>query len=136
MKDKQLLSLMFADDAEFRDQLLGQTLRRVRRKRKVRYAGQALLALLIAAVALWWTLPRPAAFNTQPQALGVPIVRTGPLSPEQLVTTRLDSVAIISSDKSSFAFLGDEQLLELVPGETKLLVWHAPHQAELVIVGP
>ena len=36
MKDKELLSLMFADDAEFRQALLEGTLRTVRRKRRVR----------------------------------------------------------------------------------------------------
>ena len=136
MKDKQLLSAMFDDAADFREQLLGETLRRVQRKRRVRYGGQALLTLIIAGFAIWWSLPHLATFHSQPHASGVQIVRTIPLSAEQLVTTHPESVVIISSDKSTLAVLGDDQLLDLVPGETKLLVWHAPHEAELVIVGP
>ncbi len=136
MKDRQLMSVMFADAAEFREQLLAETLRCVRRKRRLRHAGQALLTVMIAALALWWTLPRRAPFEIAPQAGGVQIVRSIPLSTEQLITTRSDSVMIISSDPSSVALLGDDQLLDLAPGETKLLVWHGPHKAELVIVGP
>jgi len=58
------------------------------------------------------------------------------LALEHIVTTRNDSVTIITSDKSTVALLEDDQLLDVVPGETKLLVWHGPHEAELVIVGP
>jgi len=138
-----LLSVMFDDAAEFREQLLGETIRRVRRKRRVRSAGRALLALVIAALAIWWGLPHRATAPVQ-VGRGVPaelqatvrVVRTSPLSAEQLVTTRQASVVMISSDKSTVALLDDDRLLDLVPGETKLLVWHAPHQAELVIIGP
>jgi len=146
MKDEQLLSAMFDDAAEFREQLLGETLRRVRRKRRIRSIGRALLALVIAAFTIWWGLPHRATFNSAPVQVGrgVPaepqaaarIVLTSPLSAGQLVTTRQDSVVMISSDKSTVAMLDDDRLLDLVPGETKLLVWHAPHEAELVIVGP
>ena len=136
MKDEQLLSVIFDDAAGFREQLLGDTLRRVRRKRQIRHVGQALLTFLIAALVVWSSLPHRATFNSPPQDAGIQIVHTSRLSAEHLVTTRLDSVAIVSSDKSTLALLGDDQLLDLVPGETKLLVWHAPHQAELIILGP
>ena len=64
------------------------------------------------------------------------MVRTQPLPAEYIVITSQGSVVIIPTDAASVALVGDEELLDLVPGETKLLVWHAPHQAELVIVGP
>lgn len=135
MNDEQLLSAMFADADEFREQLLGQTLRHARLKRRRRQSGQALLALATGAFALWWAIPRPATLDA-PVTNGVQIVHSRPLPPQQIVTTRQDSVVMISSDKLSVAMLGDDQLLDLVPGETKLLVWHAPHDAELVIVSP
>ncbi|HKQ36438.1 MAG TPA: hypothetical protein VJ063_00085 [Verrucomicrobiae bacterium] len=133
MKDEQMLSVMFADVVNFREQSLRQTLRHVSRQRRIRQARRALLTLAMAAVTVWWLLPHGAALKSAPH---LNIVRTKALSAEQLVTTRQNSVTIISSDKSSLALVGDDQLLELVPGETKLLVWHAPHQAELVIFGP
>ena len=137
MKDKQLLSVMFSDAADFREQLLNETLGRVRRKRRMRQCGQALLALAIVAVAAWWSMPRRAAFEVpMPTSIGVQIVQTQSLSAEHVVTTKPDSVSVIISDKSTVALLEDERLLDLVPGETKLLVWHAPHEAELVIIGP
>ena len=137
MKDKELLSVMFSDAAQFREELLGETLRRVRRKRRMRNCGRALLTLMVAALALWWTIPWRAGLDSPaPIVAGIPIINTQPLPAGQVVTTRADSVVIFSSDKSSLSLVGDDQLLELVPGETKLLVWHAPHEAELVIIGP
>ena len=137
MKDKQLLSMMFSDADQFREQLLHQTLGHVRRKRRMRRCGQGLVALAIIAAAFWFSLPRRAAVDSpRAVAASVQVVHTRPLSLAHIVTTRNDSVTIITSDKSTFALLEDEQLLNVVPGETKLLVWHAPHEAELVIVGP
>jgi hypothetical protein len=126
---------MFADASEFREQLLGETLRRVRRKRRVRKAGQVLFALAIVGYEMWWSLP-PRLDMTLPADGGVHIVHTKPLPPEQVITTQAGSVTVISSDRGTVDLLEDDQLLKVVPGETKLLVWHAPDQAELVIVGP
>ena len=136
MKDKQLLSLMFSDATEFREQLLGETLRRVRRRRRIRHGGQVLAMLTIFASVLWWSLPRRSILDAPLTASAGPqVIHTQRLAAERIVTSRADSVAMIVTDKSSVVFVGDEELLELVPGETKLLVWHAPNQAELVIVG-
>jgi hypothetical protein len=135
VKDKHLMSVMFADASEFREQLLGDMIRRVRRKRRVRKAGQVLFALAFVGYGLWWTLP-PRLDMTLPAGGGVHIVHSKPLPPDQLITTQAGSVTFVSTDRSTVALLEDDQLLEVVPGETKLLVWHAPGQAELVIVGP
>lgn len=135
MKDKQLLSAIFSDADQFREQSLHQTLGHVRRKRRMRKCGHILITLAVVA-AIWWTLPRPATFKLPPANNSVQIVNTHPLSVDHLVTTRTDSVTVITSDKSTFALLEDDRLLDLVPGETKLLVWHAPHRAELVILDP
>jgi hypothetical protein len=137
MKDKQLLSVMFSDGTDFREQLLNETLGHVRRKRRVRQCGRALLALAIIAAAAWWSMPRREPFHLPaPARSGLQIVHTRPLSSDYIVTTRPDSVIAITSDRSTVAILDDERLLDLAPGETKMLVWHAPDQAELVIVGP
>lgn len=138
MKDQELMSLLFADANDFRDELLATTLRSARRRRRVRRLGQTLAIAALFATALWWSVPRRPAL-VAPSAASTPAVRvvyTQPLRAEYIVTTSQASVAIIPTDTASLAFVGDEELLDLVPGETKLLVWHAPHQAELVIVGP
>ena len=52
MNDKELLSIMTDDAAEFRAQSLEKTLRVVRRRRRVRRCGQVLAtAVLLAAAA-------------------------------------------------------------------------------------
>lgn len=122
MKDKELLSMMMEDAADFRAQSLEKTLRVVRGRRRVRRCGQALAMLALFGTALWWTVPR-RAIVAPPAVAGLDVVSTGPTS-----------VEIVSTSASSLNIVGDEELLELVPGETKLLVWHAPNEAELVIL--
>ena len=136
MRDKQLLSVMFSDVDQFREQLLHQTLGHVRRKRRMRRCGQVLLTVAIIAATFWWSVPRRAVVDSPAVGVGVQVVHTRPLPLEHIITTRNDSVTIITSDKSTVALLEDDQLLEVIPGETKLLVWHALHEAELVILGP
>lgn len=124
MNEQDLRSIMFADSQDFREQLLEKTLRKARRGRQARRIGRGLVAICLLALALWWSLPRQANIQT-PAASGVAIISTGHTSLE-LVTTSPEGLNIV----------GDDELLKLIPGETKLLVWHAPGEAELVIVGP
>jgi len=138
MKDQELMPLLFVDAAEFRDELLATTLRSVRRRRRVRRLGQGLAIAALFATVLWWSVP-PRSTVIAPSASTTPMVKvvyTQPLPPDRIVTSSQASVAIVPTDSATLAFVGDEELLDLVPGETKLLVWHAPHQAELVILGP
>jgi hypothetical protein len=124
MKDNDLLSIITEDAGDFRAQLLEQTLRVVRRKRRRRRCGQVLLTLAFFAAALWWTVPRPDP------------VQAPAIAALQIVNTRPTSVEIVSTRSSNVELVGDEELLEMVPGETKMLVWHAPGDAELIVVGP
>jgi hypothetical protein len=124
MKEEELLSLMTEDAADFRAHLLEETLRVVRRKRRVRRCGQVLATIAVFTAALWWNVPRRAPLD-RPAATALDIV-----------TSRPNSVEIVSTTTSTLTLVGDDELLESVPGETKMLVWHAPHEAELVVVGP
>ena len=138
MKDQELMSLLFSDATDFRDELLAKTLRSARRRHRVRLWGQTLTIAALFATALWWSVPRRATVIA-PSASTAPMVKmvyTRPLPPEGIVTSHQGSLTIIPTDNTNLALVGDEELLDLVPGETKLLVWHAPHQAELVILGP
>ena len=138
MKDQELMPLLFVDAAEFRDELLATALRSVRRRRRVRRLGQGLAIAALFATVLWWSVP-PRSTVIAPSASTTPMVKvvyTQPLPPDRIVTSSQASVVIVPTDSATLAFVGDEELLDLVPGETKLLVWHAPHQAELVILGP
>jgi hypothetical protein len=123
MNDKDLLSMMMEDTADFRGDLLDRTLRVVRRKRRVRRAMQVLAAIALLGTALWWTLPRLAPMQA-------------PASGLQVVSTRQTSVEIVTTGAAKIETVNDEELLEMIPGKTKLLVWHAPGQAELVVIGP
>ena len=51
MKDQELMSLMFADANDFRDELLATTLRSARRRRRVRRLGQTLAIAALFATA-------------------------------------------------------------------------------------
>jgi hypothetical protein len=110
MKDKELLSIIAEDAAEFRAQSLEQTLRVVRRRRRVRRCAQVLATIALFATVLWWNIPRPT-----------PVDRPTTAALEVLIT-RESSVEIVSSTASSVVIVGDQELLELVPGEKKLLV--------------
>ena len=122
MNDKELLSIMMEDAADFRAQSLEKTLRVVRRRRRVRHCGQVLAAVAVFAAVIWWSLPgRTPLEHARADRL-------------QVVSTGGSSVEMVSSSTASLELVGDEELLELVPGETKLLVWHAPGEAELVIL--
>lgn len=123
MKEKELLSLMFADATEFRAELLEETLRKVRRRRRIQRAGQVCIALALFTAALWWTVPR-RTISAPPSVAALEIIHTQPIRAEQIVTTQASSLVVVE----------DDELLALVPGETKLLVWHAPDRAELVIL--
>jgi hypothetical protein len=62
------------------------------------------------------------------------VVSTRPLQPGRLVTSRPTSVAVVATKPGRVIEIPDEELLAIIPGETKLLVWHAPGQAELLVL--
>jgi len=148
----QLLDTLLEEDSfsQFQGQLLEQTLTAVRRKKRAR---QFRNGLIIAAVLSLFFLPArrqtvmPLTAGSQ-SARPFETVQTHPLTESMIVKTRPASVDLFSSSESSFALIEtgkvrshlevitDEELFALVPGEAKLLVWHAPHEAELLVLNP
>ncbi len=144
---ERLLDEVLADGlpADFRETLLGETLRLVRRRRRARQARRAgaTLAVLAALVALVWK-----NVTTRPGTDGAAIVRTRPLPAGALVVSRpLPAECLVTSVRTAglvttppgggpFRVIGDDELLALVAPTPVALVRWTPHEAELVFVNP
>jgi hypothetical protein len=131
----------------FREGLFQQTLKLVRRRRRIRklQQGASLVAVLAGLGCLIWyqVLPLrvPAGMPARPYAM----VRTQPLSqaawvttqplvPERLITTaKTGNVVVTAMAASPVRELNDDELLELAP-QPAALVRFGPHNAELVFV--
>src|SRR5690242_15175605 len=127
--------------ADFREHLLGETLRLARRRRRVRQVrhGAMMLAIIIA-LALWFWPRTPV----RPPKTGVAftsyrLVETQPLSTGAIVTTQpftgsFASVPTINTITTAEAhdglrLLTDDELLSLAP-VSSVLVRLGPHSAE------
>ncbi len=144
---ERLLDEVLADGlpADFRETLLGATLRLVRRRRRMRQARRAVttLAVLAALAALVWQ-----NFPTRPVTDGAAIVRTRLLPAGALVATRpLPAECRVASVRTAdivttppgggpFRVIDDNELLALVAPTPVALVRWAPNVAELVFVNP
>lgn len=140
---------MLADEtgAGFRETLLGETLRLARRRRQWRRTRQGVAA--VAALAL---LCLGGSWLWQPAALhpvfdtACPVVRTQPLRPAEIVTTRplaseqlVASVAaapVVSTVLGGYREIGDDELLALAAPRVAALVRRGPHEADLIFVEP
>jgi hypothetical protein len=122
----------------FRQALLENTLRAVRRRRRFQKAGRGFLAAaaFFAVVALFRT--------ASPAASTVKIVRTKPLPSSMIVTTRRDSVVEITSSQLTchvvetrkplerLKEINDDQLLALTAGLPAALIRDEANQVRLV----
>ncbi|HEX5218161.1 MAG TPA: hypothetical protein VFZ59_01220 [Verrucomicrobiae bacterium] len=140
-------------DAEFSAGVLAQTLRGVRRQRRVRQvrrSGAVLVVLVAAALASSHFLRN----NTKPELARLPqptsyqptsyqLVTTHPLTPDQLINTQALSpeqqavsarVAVVQTSPGGFGEIGDDELLSLAAPNVVALVRRGPHEAELVFV--
>jgi hypothetical protein len=146
-RNKPLLSDVLAEDtnADFRQALLGHTLRIVRRKRRFRKVRQgayaSLMVVALALISVHFFIPKPPA----PKRLepSYTLVMTQPLpasavlstSPDHSVTTISTSPTVewIATTESSPILhqLDDDELLALLPSPA-LLIRRGPHNAEVV----
>src|SRR5438105_4064364 len=133
---ERLLNDVLDGAAEWRGELLAQTLRQVRRRTRVRRARSALatVALLaIISVAVWRSRPpsSPSARMTKPDLI---VIHSRPLEASMIVRTRPDSVNVVASSESTFTLvetgarksllreIDDEELLALFAGKAVALV--------------
>jgi hypothetical protein len=149
---EQLLSDVLAEDApaEFREALLGETLQRVRRRRRVRQAGRAASLFAVAgllAVFAWRMLsPHSGSMANKAGGGGYELVLTQPLSARAIIGTRPLSadqsissqatVAVISTTPGGNRLINDDELLALVAPRPAALVRLGPDNEFLVFANP
>ncbi len=128
------------DPPGFREELLGETLRLARRRRRVRLFGRAGAALAVAAMlgTLAWRvlLPDGSAAATSPSSFI--LVRTAHFPVSAIVATQAFSGVRIETSVLSFALVRTapaNHLLRTIDDDT-LLSLVAPRPAALVRLGP
>jgi len=148
-KERLLAEVLSTEpDSEFSANVLAETLRGVRRQRRVwqvRRYGAALAVLIVAALASsrflrsgakpeLAHLPQPA--NYQPVVTlpltSAQVTESRFFSPDQQVATA--SVTMIQTTPGGFGEIGDDELLSLAAPNVVALVRRGPHDAELVFV--
>jgi hypothetical protein len=154
--NKQLLADVLAEaaPADFREALLGETLRLARCRRhwrQTRRAAVLLVVLGMLAVLIWQNQPQPPAavpsaakagdksdklIRTEPLPVSA-IVTTRPLAAEQLVAS-VETVGVVETMAGSggFRVINDDELLTLVSPRPAALVRLGPHSEQLVFVNP
>lgn len=154
--DNELLDDVLAEaaPADFREALLGVTLRQVRRRRRFRRGRNAVG--VVTALALLGILIWPKNAKQTPVAVVPPakkavepsytLVATHPMSPDnmvkthpsrtpQIITSRA-TVEIVQTTAGNFHLINDEELLALTADHPAVLVRTGPHSEELVFANP
>ena len=136
-------------DSEFGAQVLAETLRGVRRQRRVRQlrrAGGLIVVLLTVGIISSHVLQRSekSEMVSAPTPLNYQLVVSQPLAHEESVTTQpllpdqsttsIANVAMVKSVPGGFGEIGDDELLSLAAPQVVALVRRGPHEAELVFV--
>ena len=151
--NEQLLNDVFAEAADFREALLGETLHRVRRRRRLRQAQRAtagLVMLALTAVLVWQNWPKKSViqqpFASKPVKASYQLVRTRPFPADDIVTTRslttsqfiasAANVEMVQTAAGNFRVINDNELLALVGQRPAALIRTGPHSEELVFVNP
>ena len=143
-----------AAPADFREALLGETLRlagRRRRWRQTRRAAALLVALGLLAGLVWQNrlLPSTPLLPVAKAGGGsYELIRTEPLPASALVTTHplaagqivasAEPVAVIETNtgRGEFRVINDDELLTLVSPRPAALVRLGPHSEQLVFANP
>ncbi|HZF01933.1 MAG TPA: hypothetical protein VE344_08565 [Methylomirabilota bacterium] len=149
-----LLADVFSETApaDFRDAMLGQTLRLAGRRRRFQQTRRAISVLAVfglLAGLVWQNWPeqpivsKPLAKKTA--QTNYRLVRTQQLPNDAIVTTRQFSVQLVASTATvvqvattsgGFRPINDNELLALVSGRPAVLIRTGPHSEELVFANP
>ena len=137
---------------EFRDALLSETLRHVRRGRRRRRTFQSALALLgvvaVSVSVLMLREPAPVSPRTAALRPSLIIVHSVPLLPQQVVSSPAGNLAFVTSSKGSLVLVGTraaerlyqeidhEYLFALLAGRPAGLVRSGPNRVELIFLNP
>jgi len=135
--------------AGFREALMGDTLRRARRHRQLRWARKigAAVAMVTLLSILFWPRTAPRRNSTaEPPAPSYRLVNTTPLPASAIIVTQpfVDQIAVstqavlvitTAQSHDGLRELSDDELLALAPAPA-LLVRLGPHSSELVLANP
>jgi cytoskeletal protein RodZ len=153
--NEQLLADVLSENtpADFREAMLGETLRLVRRRRRwqrTRRAAAMFIVLGLFAIFVRQTfLPRQTV-SAPPVAKANPksyeLVRTQPLSANAIVSTRplateqfiasAATVETVQTRAGNFRAINDDELLALVASRPAILIRRGPNSEQLVFVNP
>jgi hypothetical protein len=147
----RLLDDIFGENIspDFKNDVLDQTLRRVRRRKSMRRVnrGVIVLALFVCLPLAVWRWPVRPPQPLRSSMLGYGLVNSKPLDPSMIVESKADGLNVITSSPSTvvviesipgqdlFQEIDDQQLLTLLAGRPAALVRQGP-QAELVFLNP
>ena len=131
---------------DFRAVLLGETLRRARRRRYARRAGRACAVLSVLGLFGWWNLPVRAPASKMPLA-NYEEIHTRSLPPSALIATQplnaelyivsLPTVTRVSTkaNRGDYRFINDDELLAMAP-QPAVLIRVGPGSQQLIFVAP
>lgn len=134
-----LVADLLADAEGWQDAMLAQTLRTVRRQRRVKKAGRmavvaAGLLVLLTVLPTRRTAPTgSSAVSKQPT---LHIVATQPLRSSAFVRTAIGNCTIVTTDLTPTPEVSDDWLLARVSDHPAVLVRETPTEAALVFVSP
>jgi len=137
----ELLDDLFGDDTPFHEAALDRMLQQVRRRRRTQFVGRAVIttiAILIPTIALLrhdektTTRSIPLVEQAQPTRSTLQIVETRG-SDVPIVLSSVTTVSMVETAVAPVDEITDERLMSLVGSSGAVIVWHAPHQAELVL---
>ena len=153
--NEQLLADVLAEaaPADYRDAMLGETLHRVRRRRRWRQTRRAavLLAVLgLCGIFIWQRNlpPRPAVSAPEAKAVAqnYQLVESRPLPASAFVATQplasgqfmapAETVGMVSTSSGNYRVINDAELLALVASHPAVLIRTGPRSEELVFANP
>jgi len=153
--NERLLADVLAEAApeDYRDALLGETLRLVRRRRRwrqTRLAAAVLVAFGLCGIFIWQENSPPRPIAPAPAAKAVAknyqLVQTRPLPATAIVATQplaagqfvapAETVALVRTSSSNYRVINDAELLALVTSHPAVLIRTGPRSEALVFANP
>jgi hypothetical protein len=154
--DHELLDDVLAEaaPANFLEALLDETLRVVRRRRRIRQVRNVVgMLIILGTLGIFvrqQTLKKPsvaiAPQAPRPVEKGYTLIRTQPLSAGNVITTHppgavplitsAATVTIVETTPGQFRLINDQQLLALVAAHPAVLVRTGPDSEQLVFANP
>jgi hypothetical protein len=154
--DNELLDDVLAEaaPANFREALLDQTLRVVRRCRQIRRTRNVcgiLVILCLLGIFAWQKALKKPSVAIVPQGprlakKAYTLISTQPLPAGSIITTRLlasgmfetstAAVEVVETAPGQFRLINDQQLLALVASHSAALVRTGPNSEQLVFANP